>query len=66
MEKISKEREAFNLIKRAIDLGVQKGNFGSIEETKAVFDSLSVLHNMVEESLKQQEPQAQVHELSSK
>ena len=48
MEKISKEAEAFNLIKRAIDLGVQKGNFGSIEETKAVFDSLSTLHNMVE------------------
>lgn len=47
MEKITKEAEAFNLIKRAIDLGVQKGNFGTIEETKAVFDSLAVLHEMV-------------------
>ena len=48
MEKITKEAEAFNLIKRAIDLGVQKGNFGTIEETKAVFDSLATLHELVQ------------------
>jgi hypothetical protein len=43
-----KEVESFNLIKRAIDLGVQRGIFGSIEETNAVHDALLTIKKVVE------------------
>ena len=43
-----KEVESFNLIKRAIDLGVQRGIFGSIEETNAIHESLLTIKKLVE------------------
>jgi hypothetical protein len=43
------KQEAFNTIKRVVDLALQNGVIKSIEESKIVFDSLSIIFESIEE-----------------
>lgn len=45
----TKEQEAFNVIKRTIDLALQSGVIKSIEDSKLVFDSLAIIFESIEE-----------------
>ena len=45
-----KEQEAFNVIKRTIDLALQSGVIKSIEDSKLVFDSLDTLYKSISPS----------------
>lgn len=40
-------QEAFNIIKRTIDLSLQSGVIKSIEDSKIVFDSLDALYKAI-------------------
>lgn len=62
----TKEQEAFNVIKRTIDLALQSGVIKSIEDSKLVFDSLGTLYSMIEEKSKAETKVEGVHELNSK
>jgi len=43
------QQEAFNTIKKVVDLSLQNGVIKTIEESKIVFDSLQTLFKGVEE-----------------
>lgn len=45
------QQEAFNTIKKVVDLSLQSGVIKSIEESKIVFDSLQTLFKGLEEQL---------------
>lgn len=56
----TKEQEAFNTIKRVVDLSLQNGVIKTIEESKIVFDSLAILF----ESIEEKKPTKDVHDIS--
>ena len=41
------QQEAFNTIKRVVDLALQNGVIKTIEESKVVFDSLDTLYKSI-------------------
>jgi hypothetical protein len=41
------QQEAFNTIKKVVDLALQNGVIKSIEESKIVFDSLSSIYDLI-------------------
>jgi hypothetical protein len=43
----TKEQEAFNIIKKTIDLALQSGVIKTIEDSKLVFDSLDTLYKSI-------------------
>lgn len=46
------QQEAFNTIKKVVDLSLQNGVIKSIEESKIVFDSLETLYKGIEQQEK--------------
>jgi hypothetical protein len=46
------QQEAFNTIKKVIDLALQNGVIKSIEESKVVFDSVETLYKGIEQQEK--------------
>ncbi len=42
------QQEAFNTIKRVVDLSLQNGVIKTIEESKIVFDSLAIIFESIE------------------
>lgn len=61
----TKEQEAFNVIKRTIDLALQSGVIKSIEDSKLVFDSLGTLYSMIEEKSKSETKVEAVHDIGN-
>jgi len=49
------QQEAFNTIKKVVDLSLQNGVIKSIEESKIVFDSLDTIFKAIEEQEKSKE-----------
>jgi hypothetical protein len=49
------QQEAFNTIKKVVDLALQNGVIKSIEESKIVFDSLETIYKGIEEQEKSKE-----------
>ena len=49
------QQEAFNTIKKVVDLSLQNGVIKSIEESKIVFDSLDTIYKAIEEQEKSKE-----------
>ena len=68
------QQEAFNTIKRVVDLALQNGVIKTIEESKIVFDSLDTLYQGIQQEEKSKElakvkdlelqKQSEVHEIS--
>lgn len=58
-------QEAFNVIKRTIDLALQSGAIKTIEESKIVFDSLNTLYSIIEEKSKPEAKAEGVHDISN-
>ena len=46
------QQEAFNTIKKVIDLALQNGVMKTIEESKIVFDSLETIFKVIQEQEK--------------
>lgn len=49
------QQEAFNTIKKVVDLALQNGVIKSIEESKVVFDSLETIFKGIQEQEKSKE-----------
>jgi len=49
------QQEAFNTIKKVVDLALQSGVIKTIEESKIVFDSLNTIYKAIEEQEKSKE-----------
>ena len=49
------QQEAFNTIKKVVDLALQNGVIKSIEESKIVFDSVETIYKGIEEQEKSKE-----------
>jgi hypothetical protein len=49
------QQEAFNTIKKVIDLALQSGVIKSIEESKVVFDSVETIFKGIQEQEKSKE-----------
>ena len=49
------QQEAFNTIKKVVDLALQNGVIKSIEESKVVFDSLEILYKGILQQEKSKE-----------
>lgn len=68
------QQEAFNTIKRVVDLALQNGVIKTIEESKIVFDSLDTLYQGIQQEEKSKElakvkdlelqKQSEVHEIN--
>ena len=49
------QQEAFNTIKKVVDLALQNGVIKSIEESKVIFDSLETIFKGIQEQEKNKE-----------
>ena len=49
------QQEAFNTIKKVIDLALQSGVIKTIEESKVVFDSVETIYKGIQEQEKSKE-----------
>jgi hypothetical protein len=49
------QQEAFNTIKKVVDLALQNGVIKSIEESKVVFDSVETIFKGIQENEKNKE-----------
>jgi hypothetical protein len=65
------QQEAFNTIKKVVDLSLQNGVIKSIEESKIVFDSLNCIYELISaeesrlkaEQSKQKEEETKLHKV---